>query len=69
MQVQLTRTDRIFQAKILSPVAATGYPGIPKVPGGRPVFNSCGKPVQPDRENDIYHLFLIPSGQFTIEAS
>jgi alpha-L-rhamnosidase len=69
IQVRLMRTDRTFQAEIVSPAGATGYLGIPKGLEGRPVFNSGGKPVQPDRENDCYHLFLIPSGQFTIEAS
>lgn len=69
IQVRLMRTDRTFQAKIVSPAGATGYLGIPKGPEGKPVFNSGGKPVQPDRVNDCHYLFLIPSGQFTIEAS
>jgi hypothetical protein len=69
IQVRLIRADRKFQAEVVAPAGATGYLGIPKRRNETPQFNSGGRPVHPEREDERFHLFRITPGGFKIEAT
>ena len=68
IQVRLVRSERGFQADVLSPEGATGFLGIPKREQGNPTFSSSGKQVKPDREDARFYHFRVAPGSFRIEA-
>ncbi len=68
IQVALTQSPNSFRADIRSPAGAVGKLGIPRHSAGTPKFTIGGMPVQPDHENDRFHLFRIPTGESVFEV-
>jgi hypothetical protein len=69
IEVKLARTDNSFNLDVRAAGGQPGEVGIPKPASGTPRFSSGGKPIQPDREQDGYHMFAVPADGLSVEAS
>lgn len=69
IRAKLSRTNNRFKAVVTSPAAADGVVGIPKLPGASPKFSSDGKSITPEKSTERHHLFRIPNGSLSIEAT
>jgi hypothetical protein len=68
IQVSLRREGGDFTATIHTPERATGLIGIPRT-GTTRGFESSGKPLHPDRSDERFDYFRLPSGSFTIQTT
>lgn len=68
IQAELSRSETAFTAHLTSPPGADGIIGIPKRADGPPKIFIGERPVQPQQENDHFHLIRVPAGISTMEA-